>query len=74
MKAVELAVFRRDVIIRYCSTNLGFALVRWTHPRGLPPASAALGGTGKVGGSFGERKLCVVILSQIQNKRALSFD
>jgi hypothetical protein len=40
---------RRDVGSRHRATNLGFALVRWTHPRGLPPSSATLSGSGAGG-------------------------
>ena len=40
---------RRDVSIGYRSTNLSFALVRWPHPRGLPPAFQTLAGSGRVG-------------------------
>ena len=41
-----------DVGIRNRATNFGFALVRRTHPRGLPPASEALGGAGEISGSL----------------------
>jgi len=33
---------RFNVSIRHRSTNLRFALVRWPHPRGLPPSSTTL--------------------------------
>jgi hypothetical protein len=38
--------------IRNRSTNLRFALVRWPHPRGLPPASTELARAGGTGGRF----------------------
>ena len=41
---------RVNVSVRYRSKNLGFTLVRWAHPRGLPPASEALARPSAVGG------------------------
>ncbi len=40
----------QNVDLCHRAMNLGFALVRGAHPRGLPSASEALGGTGETGG------------------------
>jgi hypothetical protein len=39
-----------DVTIRYSASNLGFALVRWAHPGGLPATSEALADVGQTSG------------------------
>ena len=38
----------------HCATNLGFALVRWPHPRGQPPTRTTLGGAGETRWCFRE--------------------
>ena len=43
------AASRGYVSVRYRATNLGFALVRWPHPGGVPTTSETLGGVGKLG-------------------------
>ena len=54
--ADEEALFREDSTasrlaagIRNCAANFGFAVVRWTHPRGLPTASETLEVSGGIG-------------------------
>ena len=41
----------QNVDLCHRAMNLGFALVRGAHPRGLPSASEALGGTGELAAS-----------------------
>jgi hypothetical protein len=42
----DSAAYRPNVGIRHREENQRIPLVRWPHPRGLPPASEALAGVG----------------------------
>ena len=56
---------RRCSASAICATlNLSFALVRWPHPRGIPPASEALEDTGKFSRVLGLKTLNGIRRSQ----------
>jgi hypothetical protein len=48
----------RRLDIRRHVGDLGFALVRWPHPRGVPPAFEALAGVGACSWRFKSAFLC----------------